>query len=151
MKCGKVGHKAANCRSGQKFNGNCHYCGKPGHRIAECRKKKRDEANRNEQANVSMEKVVLYSGDMQTHTWCQDVKKYGHHKKHCDHEKKITQEEVVLMAFDQSNKFTKDTWVGDTGATSHMTNSDKGLIDVQTINEQIRVGNSKFMTATKKG
>ena len=75
LKCRKVGHKAANCRSGQKFNGNCHYCGKPGHRIAECRKKKRDEANGNEQANVSMEEVVLYSGDMQTHTWCQDIKK----------------------------------------------------------------------------
>ena len=98
-----------------------------------------------------MEEVVLYSGDMLTHTWCQDVKKYGHHKKHCDHETKITQEEGMLMAFDQSNKFTKDTWVGDTRVTSHMTNSDKGLIDVQTINKQIRVGNGKFMTATKKG
>ena len=64
---------------------------------------------------------------------------------------KNVQEEVVLMASNQSNKFTKDTWVGDTGATSHMTNSDKGLIDVQMINEQIRVGNGKFMIATKKG
>ena len=64
---------------------------------------------------------------------------------------KDIQEEVVLMASNQSNKFMKDTWVGNTRAASHMTNSDKGLIDVQTINEQIRVGNGKFMTATKKG
>ena len=60
-------------------------------------------------------------------------------------EKKIAQEEVVFMASDQSNKFTKDTWVGDTGATSHMTNSDKGLIDMQ-----IQVGNGKFMNQTIK-
>ena len=98
-----------------------------------------------------MEDLVLYSGDMQSHTWCHDVKKYGHHKKHCNQETKITQEEVVLMAFDQSKRFTNDTWVGDIRVMSHMTNSNKGLIDVQTINKQIRVGNDKFMTATKKG
>ena len=55
------------------------------------------------------------------------------------------------MAVNESNKFTKETWVGDTGATSHMMNSDKRLLNAQTINEQIRVGNGKYMIATKKG
>ena len=98
-----------------------------------------------------MEEVVLYTGETQTTLCCQDVKKYQHRKTDCELRMKNVQEEGVLMASNQSNKFTKDTWVGDTGATSHMTNSDKGLIDVQMINEQIRVGNGKFMIATKKG
>ena len=159
LKCGKIGHKAANCRSGQKFNGNCHYCGKPGHRIAECRKKKREERNGSSEANVAMEEVVLLSGEPKMNYFCQEVKKhccqdvekYKHRSKTCEINDTMAQEEVVLMATNESNKFTKETWVGDTGATSHMTNSDKGLINAQTINEQIRVGNGKYMIATKKG
>ena len=60
----------------------------------------------------------------------------------------------VLMSNEtliQSNKFTKNTWIGDTGATSHMVNSDKGMTDVKIINERIKMGNGKFMTATKQG
>ena len=48
-------------------------------------------------------------------------------------------------------KFTKYTWIRDTGATSHMTNSNEGLQQAKTINEQIRMGNGKYMMATKKG
>ena len=50
-----------------------------------------------------------------------------------------------------SNKFTTNTWIGDTGATSHMTNNNKGLTNVQIVNERIKMGNGKFMVATKKG
>jgi hypothetical protein len=58
--CGKIGHKAANCKlknGGNKFEQNranenkivkpniftCNYCGKPGHKYAESRKRIRDE------------------------------------------------------------------------------------------------------------
>ena len=64
LQCGKQGHKAIHCRSGQgKFNCNCHYCGKPGHCIAECRKKKQDENQGQESANTNMEEVVLMTID----------------------------------------------------------------------------------------
>ena len=60
---------------------------------------------------------------------------------------------TVLMSNEMviSNKFMKNTWIGDTGATSHMVNSDKGMIDVKIINERIKMGNRKHMTATKQG
>ena len=69
---------------------------------------------------------------------------------------KNTIEEAVLTMMEEtcmtnSGKFTTNTWIGDTGATSHMTNSDKGLMNVQIINERIKMGNGKFMVATKKG
>ena len=50
-----------------------------------------------------------------------------------------------------SNKFTKNTWIGDTGATLHMVNSDRGMTNVKIINERIKMGNGKFTTATKQG
>jgi hypothetical protein len=67
-KCGKIGHKAADCRSSgsgngnkfhgrnnknnkPKFTGDCHYCHKPGHKEADCYKKKRDTGAKGESAN----------------------------------------------------------------------------------------------------
>ena len=44
------------------------------------------------------------------------------------------EEAVLTMSEDVSminnNKFTTNTWIVDTGATSHMTNSNKGLANV---------------------
>ena len=67
QKCGKWGHKSADCRGkteeGEnknkeqkpKFKGDCHYCGKTGHRAADCFKKKADEASKAEATNVAAE------------------------------------------------------------------------------------------------
>ena len=48
-------------------------------------------------------------------------------------------------------KFNKDTWIGDTGATSHMIHNDEGLLNVTLINEKVKIGNGKEMRATKRG
>jgi gag-polypeptide of LTR copia-type len=65
-KCGKMGHKGSECRSGgnsghknhgpknnknDKFKGECHYCHKVGHKQEDCFKKKSDLAARGENAN----------------------------------------------------------------------------------------------------
>ena len=47
--------------------------------------------------------------------------------------------------------FTKNTWIGDTGASCHMTNLSDGMFETTDINEQFKVGNSTKMTATKIG
>ena len=81
----------------------------------------------------------------------------GKHKKsNCKAEKEELLKETVLTMIENAcminnAKFTSDTWIGDTRATSHMTNNDKGLINVQVINESIKMGNGKHMTPTKKG
>ena len=46
--------------------------------------------------------------------------------------------------------FMKNTWIGDSGASCHITNNDTGLYDVMDINESIQ-GSSGIMPATKKG
>ena len=61
-KCGKIGHKGSECKSGKeekknsgdskhKFQGECGYCKKKGHKEADCFKKKRDQER--EQAEVA--------------------------------------------------------------------------------------------------
>ena len=81
----------------------------------------------------------------------------GKHKRGiCEVKETTTIKETVLTTMEEacmtnSSKFTTNTWIGDTGATSHMTNSNKGLTNVKVINERIKMGNGKFMVATKKG
>ena len=46
--------------------------------------------------------------------------------------------------------FTKHTWIGDSDASCHITNDEKGMFDVIKIQESIQ-GSSGTMPATKKG
>ena len=46
--------------------------------------------------------------------------------------------------------FTKNTWIGDSGASCYITNDDKGMYDVIDIDESIQ-GSSGIMPAMKKG
>ena len=47
--------------------------------------------------------------------------------------------------------FTKNTWIGDIGASYHMTNLADGMFDTTDINDQVKVGNNTKMTATNIG
>jgi hypothetical protein len=50
---------------------------------------------------------------------------------------------------------TKDnnslTWIGDTGATSHMTNDNEGMFNIEPNNQQTVIGSGETMQAVKKG
>jgi hypothetical protein len=49
------------------------------------------------------------------------------------------------------DKISATTWLGDTGASCHLTNSDEGMYDVQMIKSPVKIGSGKSMTATKIG
>ena len=51
----------------------------------------------------------------------------------------------------KNDKFTRSTWLGDTGATSHMVNKHDGMFDVVKVNVPIRIGNGKVLIAVAKG
>ena len=64
--------------------------------------------------------------------------------------KREKDDDVALPAID--TKETKNNYfIGDTGASCHMTHSDDGLFNVKEIKEPITVGNGQTMTATKLG
>ena len=46
--------------------------------------------------------------------------------------------------------FTKNTWIGDSGASCHITNNNTGLYDITDIDKSIQ-GSSSLIHATKKG
>ena len=87
-------------------------------------------------ANTNTKEVVLMTMETQpclAHQWCMEIGK--HKRSNCKSEKEELLEETVLTTVEDtcmihSAKFTHNTWIGDTGATSHMTNSDKGLTNV---------------------
>jgi hypothetical protein len=43
------------------------------------------------------------------------------------------------------------TWIGDTGATRHMTNDNEGMFDIEPNNQQIVIESGEMMQAVKKG
>ena len=46
----------------------------------------------------------------------------------------------------------KDIWIGDTGASTHMSNLDEGIFDCQeTVNQYIKVSSGERLQIMKKG
>jgi gag-polypeptide of LTR copia-type/Zinc knuckle len=124
--CGKLGHKAAQCKSKQvkdeKSDVMCNYCKKSGHVKANCFKMLRKNSGTNN------------SGGMQN----------------CHNDVGGTAD-VVLSSMTKIEDFGNDIWIGDRGASCHYCNNDAALYDYSMISEDITVGNGNVMTATKMG
>ena len=95
---------------------------------------------------------------------CRYCHKKGHIERNCFKKKResenniggtammmIDTEEMTYLSKTGKSDFNENTWLADTGASCHFTNDDTGLINVQRINERVKIGNGEYMTATKKG
>ena len=51
----------------------------------------------------------------------------------------------------ERDQIRKNTWIADSGASTHMGNSDVGMTDVREINSPVQIGNGKTLQATKIG
>ncbi len=91
---------------------------------------------------------------------CYRCKQYGHYKMEC-HEKDQgniannaaqtnNNDDVALMTFEKEN-MTKELWIADTGASTHMCKSVDGFENIKKTNQTIRVGNSQQMKSFKMG
>ena len=60
-------------------------------------------------------------------------------------------DKVFMAAEDGYEQFDKSTFIADTGASTHMVNSDDGMYDCKEIEEPIILCNGKKMMATKIG
>ena len=59
--------------------------------------------------------------------------------------------ETSLLSKENDQQIGNNTWLGDTGASTHYVKSDEGMFDVKLIDEPVKVGNGKSMRATKVG
>ena len=60
-------------------------------------------------------------------------------------------EEMILIAENNSHSFNSFTWIADSGASTHMTNTMDGMFDIVDANINISVGDGRKMTTTKIG
>jgi hypothetical protein len=122
--CGKIGHKAAQCKLKQMREERndvvCNYCKKPGHVKSNCfklMKKKQVEENVN----------GTRSGVKGTVT------------------------DIVLSSVESKEEVDHEIWIRDSGALCHYCNDNEGSNEHKTISEEITVGNGNVMIAKKVG
>ena len=166
--CGKQGHKAAQCRD-KKNNGSnatsnagtkadngktkfkCDYCGNQGHLEAFCFKKKR------EQVKESANKAEETSDEEGEYCLITTTENQANNKIELEsttdsiflHDDGYFPAEENLYASNVQHQ--ENLWIGDSGASSHMTNSLRGVYNTTDININIRVGDCRIIKATQQG
>ena len=163
-----VGNKSAGelaMYAGGKFKGDCRNCGKQGHKASECRSK----------SNVAGDKGHK---DKKTGIKCFNCNKFaGHYAKDCPEKKKTkTSDEkketgMFVGMCVQENELPRgesditgvdkeilcavsvgeEKWLADTGASSHITMSDRGMTNTENVSIRVIVGDGKEVLCTKRG
>jgi hypothetical protein len=64
----------------------------------------------------------------------------------CDYDDTVGEEDIGYLNTDNHNRPGPNTWIGDTGASCHLTNSDDGMYDVELIQSPIKIGNGKILS-----
>jgi len=147
-KCRRIRHKAANCQSGGAGGARCN----------------------NNNDNVHEGNGGGVNRDTNHEHLCKEnccfyCKERGHIAKHCraNQQEKIgangleaansavDTDNIVFMAVEGHKKLTNDTWVTDSGATCHITNSLDGMFDIKSVHESVKIGMGEETYATKCG
>lgn len=121
-----------------KFKGACNVCGKIGHKGADCWTLDKNKSKK-EAFFAKMKDIKL--------------KKKNKHKskeKGPDTTNNSDDSEIVLMA-NTLQKFGKNTWIADSGASTHMCNDLSAMHNLKESNQSISIGNGTKLTATKSG
>jgi hypothetical protein len=133
--------------SSGNFKGNCRNCGEYRHKAAYCKKKDKTEEKSTSRSKENSEKDVK----------CSYCHQKGHTVDVCRIKQRVEAKKKgneatlkVLMAAEQSDN-KGHLWIGDSGASSHMTNSNEGLYDVEESDQVIIVGNGEKLKAIKIG
>ena len=139
------------------FKGFCFQCGKQGHKSADCKSNKAETNEKGYRVKPAKNK----KGELIT---CFKCKKKGHYANEC--KTKMPEQsdtaEVTLIGVEETNcmtsemddvsligadevKITEHTFIGDTGCSSHVTNSLDGMINVRKTQGSIKVGDGKLV------
>lgn len=156
---------------GKKFKGQCTHCGIWGHKSVDCRDKKSDKPTYGENKNTS-------EGKTRFPFKCYNCGKVGHRAskrrnkkknynnknvsesantaKDSGNKNKNNKNEETMFICEECNLVTSTTYnanmlIGDTGASSNMTNSLNGIINIIDINTEVKMGDGRIVKATKKG
>jgi hypothetical protein len=139
------------------LKGDCRICGKKGHKAIDCWKHPSNKDKKHhEAASVVTDKKL-------TCTYC---KKNSHTVDRCwekekDTKKSTTEAAEVVMVTIETNLeiglmnsekcMSKNLFITDSGATSHMINTLEGMYDLEDWIVGVKVGNSEIIKSKKKG
>ena len=147
----------------KQFKKNCRVCGQQGHKAEDCWEKEENKNKRpsswksrmpgGQTSSNNANSTKKFEGN------CNYCHKKGHRENECRKKKaenaNIAQEQDkeqhVMVANHALYAADSNIWIGDTGATSHMTNNDFGMFDCSTSNANVYVGNGKALKASKIG
>jgi hypothetical protein len=169
FKCKKKGHKAHECRSQggaenknkasngkqKKIRGKCFNCGREGHRSVDCWAKEENkdkrpawykDGNKNEYGKTA---IVSDSPVEFLLIGAEEIGKM--------HEKEFVlagkDEEVLSFPEVQSILSDPNVWIGDTGATKHVSPHSEGLVNIRESksSDNITMGNKRVEKASQVG
>ena len=136
------------------FKKRCPKCGNWGHKREDYKTQIRESSNNDNPRNSEN------AGGGKSNRKCWICGKYGHRKAECKNNKKDdsgnvaggSEVDVVLLnhEYDFAN-IPSDIWIGDTGASCHLTNSLDGMINLENCSSKITVGSGENLDCTKIG
>ena len=139
-----------------QFKGACTVCGKIGHKGPDCFTLERNKAKKEEY----FKKLRQKRANNNKHNNHNKNNNKGKGKPKNDEAESKTayrnvamaglDDEMILIAND-AKKFSRHTWVADSGATIHMTNDLEGMFDLEDSQVSISVGDGRKMTTMKVG
>lgn len=148
----------------QQFKGACSVCGKIGHKGADCFTLERNKDKKEAYFKKMDERRNKNNKNNQSGNQKNSFKNKKHHqgKKHGNNQESNQNanttmamtnidEEMILIAESNPQSFNSFTWIADSGASTHMTNTMDGMFDVTDANINISVGDGRKMTTTKVG
>jgi len=143
-----------------RYKGKCANCGTFGHKSTECWSKSMT-TTKEEDGEAKKSKKGRNPTDKK-HITCFGCGKKGHYKSECPEREEDEEETdvanltldgrgVVLMTVSPTVKLPSKTWIADSGASTHITNEERGLYEKRCVNEPISLGNSEVVHATIVG
>ena len=144
----------------KQFKGTCNVCGKIGHKGVDCFTLEKNKRKKEEYMKKMNNRKNKGKGKQdKSKVKCYSCQKMGHYSNECPDKKNknenagltAVESEVALVMKKEDDYDSPNIWIGDTGATSHMTGDLKGMFEVRQVENIIQIGNGTEMKTTAVG
>jgi hypothetical protein len=144
----------------KQFKGTCNVCGKIGHKGVDCFTLEKNKRKKEEYMKKMSNRKNVNEND-KSNVKCYNCEKMGHYSNECPEKMNNENEnagltevesDVALVMNKMKNEYeSPKIWIGDTGATNHMTSDLKGMFEIRKVESNIQVGDGNEIKTTAVG